>query len=129
MIALSVAFLMLTVSLLPLGPLTITVYHAVPEQTDSSPLVTADGTKLTKQIIENSNYCAVSQDLLRRVNYGDALLIPGKGVWWVHDTMHAGVRGYVDLLVPVGVMGKWENVKVYHLSGKEYRVRQRLMEE
>ena len=101
----------------------ITVYHAVEAQTDASPLVTADGSRITPEVIEHGRYCAVSQELLwfkgGALHFGDTIRVEGigelSGSWIVHDTMWAGVTGYVDLLVPLGTMGVWtEGVEVSH---------------
>jgi len=102
----------------------VTVYHAVPEQTDATPTATADGSRLTPAIIHNRRYCAVSQDLLwfrgGPLHYGDSVLVDIDselaGLWIVHDTMHENVTGYVDLLVPQDVTVCWvaEGVKVRH---------------
>ena len=89
----------------------ITVYHAVPEQTDNTPRVTADGTR----IVDGQRIAAVSQELLwyngGPVRYGDYLWVEIdselRGLWQVHDTMWAGVTGYVDLLTGPEVYECW----------------------
>ena len=114
----------------------ITVYHAVPEQTDDDPFTTADGTTWDTETIAGQRIAALSREMLDRwggpVEYGDAILveIPGSdlsGVWWVRDTMANKVykggaweplRGYVDLLVPAHVMGCWQRgMRVYLIGG------------
>ena len=115
----------------------ITVYHPVPEQTDDTPLVTADGTRIEgKQRI-----AAVSQELLwyngGPVRYGDYIWVEVDmaelaGLWRVHDTMWEGVDSYVDLLVESHIEECWITergqetrpghgchlgLKVYHIGG------------
>lgn len=114
-------------ALLPLPVEVVTVYHAMAEQTDSTPLVTADGSYLTPEIIQEGRYCAVSQDLLwftgGILRWGDAIWVDIDGdlagQWFVHDTMAAGLTGYVDLLVPEDVLECWiaEGARVRHPGG------------
>jgi hypothetical protein len=103
----------------------VTTYHATVEECDDSPLTTADGTTWKATSIANRRIAAVSQDLLWRnggpVRFGDWLWVDvpdGQlaGLWRVHDTMWAGVQGYVDLLVPAGHNACWrhEDVVVRH---------------
>ena len=99
---------------------TVTIYHAVPSQTDDTPMITADGTDLSEVDISQARYCALSRDLLSRWGgpfcYGDAISIESgdpaiDGIWYVHDTMAARWTNRVDLLMPVSVKGgKWEDV-------------------
>jgi len=121
----------------PLPIEVITVYHAVPEQTDDAPLVTADGTRIEgKQRI-----AAVSQELLwyngGPVRYGDYIWVEVDmaelaGLWRVYDTMWEGVDSYVDLLVESHIEECWITeegqetrprhgchlgLKVYHIGG------------
>jgi hypothetical protein len=92
----------------------VTVYHAVPAETDDTPRVTADGTHVVN--VRRQRICAVSLELLASrggpVDFGDWLWVDvGRSVfsgpWQVHDTVAAGFAGYVDLLVPVGVNECW----------------------
>ena len=117
----------------------ITVYHAVPEQTDSTPRITADGTRIDPDNI--GRIAAVSQELLwyngGPVRYGDYLWVEIdselRGLWQVHDTMWAGVTGYVDLLTGPEVLECWitergkelwprlncmDGLTVYHIGGE-----------
>ena len=100
----------------------VTVYHATAAQTDDTPLVTADGTRVTS----DSRICALSRELLERwggpVRYGDAVWVevPDRelaGLWFVHDTMSAEVSGYADLLVPEGVLECWHDGPVRVAGG------------
>lgn len=92
----------------------VTVYHSVPAQTDDEPLVTADGTVVGSV----SRICALSQELLLPwgglVRFGDAVwvTVPDRGLsglWLVHDTTAPEISGYVDLLVPEGVLECWHD--------------------
>ena len=107
----------------PLPVRVVTVYHAVSAETDGSPLVTADGTRIGGVA---QRICAVSQDLLGMnggpVAYGDWLWVDVpdaglSGLWWVHDTMWDGVTGYVDLLVPHSVNRCWRSADAVVANG------------
>ncbi len=101
---------------------TVTVYNAVPEQTNGNPLVTADRSKIDLEKLNNGTlrWCAVSRDLLKTggLRYGDKIKIESddqriSGIWEVHDTMHKRYENYVDLLMPTHIRtGKWKNVKI-----------------
>jgi len=86
---------------------TVTVYHAVIGQTDSTPHILADGTKIDVDRAGSYRYCALSRDLLERWGgefaYGDTIAIDGigsfSGYWIVKDTMNARWTNRVDLLV------------------------------
>ena len=128
------ALVALVTFITPLRPLPVevaTVYHAVPEQTDNTPRVTADGTHITG----DQRIAAVSQELLwyngGPVRYGDYLWVEIdselRGLWQVHDTMWEGVTGYVDLLTGPEVLECWVTeerggcaigLRVYHIGGE-----------
>ena len=105
----------------------ISVYHAVEAQTDASPLVTADGSRITPEIVEGGRWCAVSQELLwfkgGQLHFGDVIQVdidsPLSGSWIVKDTMHESITGYVDLLVSEGINECWiaEGAQVKHPGG------------
>ena len=86
---------------------TVTVYHAVESQTDDTPHITADGTKIDVRNAGDYRYCALSRDLLSRwggnYSYGDTVIVYGaghlSGAWIVKDTMHPRWKNRVDLLV------------------------------
>lgn len=97
---------------------TATVYHAVAEQCDGSPLVTASGAKIssTESAYEH-RYLAVSRDLLDVFPYGTMVEVSGcgelDGEWVVADTMNRRYKGYIDLLInPDMKGGKWEGVRI-----------------
>ena len=68
-----------------IGNMTITSYRSVPEQTDSSPFITATGEHVTPHGV------ALSRDLLKRwggpIDYGDYIYIEGHGIKVVNDCM------------------------------------------
>jgi 3D (Asp-Asp-Asp) domain-containing protein len=96
-----------------------TVYNAVPSQTDSSPMVTADGTDLAGLDLSKVRYCALSRDLLARwggpLHYGQVVHVEGAGDldggWEVHDTMNKRFTNHIDFLVPATrKTGKWSTL-------------------
>lgn len=111
---------------LSLGDLTVTIYHAVPEQTDSTPMTTASNLDLTDLDLEAERICALSRDLLERwggpIQYGDQVYIdlpdPDLRGWWtVEDTMAARWTNRADLLVPTSrTGGKWTQVEAWTVS-------------
>ena len=74
---------------------TVTVYNACESQCDDDPFITADGSVIDPENIENLNWIAVSQDLLMKgLNYGDVveLICPSDpsihGFYEIHDCMN-----------------------------------------
>lgn len=111
---------------LGLGDLTVTIYHAVPEQTDSTPMITASNLNLTGLDLEAERICALSRDLLKRwggpIQYGDQVYLdlpdPELRGWWtVEDTMAARWTNRADLLVPTSrTGGKWTQVEAWTVN-------------
>tara|TARA_Y100000593_G_C4183936_1_gene273392 strand:- start:171 stop:644 length:474 start_codon:yes stop_codon:yes gene_type:complete len=86
---------------------TATMYEPLPTQTDSTPNITADGTRISIKYAGKYRYLAVSRDLLDIVSYGDYVVIEGingtyDGVWQVKDTMHPRWENRIDLLCNPG---------------------------
>ena len=75
--------------------MTATVYHAVIEQTDSTPFVTAS--------MKHINGASVCIEGISREFDGD---------WTVQDRMNKRFTKRIDFLVNVGTMGKWNNIKI-----------------
>jgi 3D (Asp-Asp-Asp) domain-containing protein len=89
-----------------------TAYNSIPNQTDSTPFVTATGSRTRFGIV------ALSRDLLRRIPYGSIVRIEDLGNWSngrgrgtynrmlsgvnfiVEDTMHIRKRNTVDVWMP-----------------------------
>lgn len=88
---------------------TVTVYHAVAGQTDSSPFITASGFRIDPSAPGRHRIVAVSRDLRKRFGFGSRVLIlgvgPFSGVWRVEDAMARRWKRRVDLLVDGKVRG------------------------
>lgn len=92
-----------------------TVYNALPGQTDSSPNVTADQSKIieSKVISGKQRWIAISQEMRKTYKYGDTVVVSGSsqpkfnGEWVVHDCMNKRFKSKIDFLVPKTVkLGK-----------------------
>lgn len=86
---------------------TLTTYMASNDQTDSTPLLTASGFKISSaKTARKHKIIAVSRDLKKRLKWGDAVRISnaGKydGVYYVHDLMNKRFRNKIDILINVG---------------------------
>ena len=101
---------------------TVTMYNPSPEQTDSTPNQTADGTIINPERASEYRYIALSRDLLRRwggpFNYGDYVMLKGTegydGIYQVRDTMAPKFINRVDILRTQG--SKWfkfDNATLY----------------
>jgi len=97
---------------------TATIYHATPEQTDSTPHITA-----SNKIIDLGNplkhrWIAVSRDLeAKGLTFGVRVCVTGAGnldgIWTVQDRMHHRWTNRIDFLVNEDLKsGKWKNVRV-----------------
>ena len=98
---------------------TLTMYHPTKHQTDSTPDITADGTKINIWKASEYRYVAVSRDLLSRwggpLDYGDWIVIEGagknSGVYQVRDTMNPKWVKRVDVLKTPGTRQfKYDNI-------------------
>ena len=101
---------------------TVTMYNPSPEQTDSTPNQTADGTIINPERASEYRYIALSRDLLRRwggpFNYGDYVMLKGTdgydGIYQVRDTMAPKFINRVDILRTQGSNWfKFDNVTLY----------------
>lgn len=107
---------------------TVTVYNPVKEQTDSSPLETADGSRINLSKLERDKirWVAVSRDLLKnnKLSYGDKIILKSSNlpeelndlVWEVRDTMNPKWKNRIDLLSLNRKLGKWEDVKILKIK-------------
>ena len=100
---------------------TATIYHAVEEQTDSTPNITASGYEINMADPLSDRIIAVSWDLENVYGFkmGDMVHVSGTGVldgiWFVRDRMNKRFRKRIDFLVPQAMKGgKWENVILNH---------------
>ena len=112
----------------------LTGYHPVPEQTDSTPDITADGTKFDIDRAGEYKYVALSRDLLthfnRRgadINFGDYIFIKGTpdgaqdGIYQVRDTMNKRHTQWIDILLTPGERSfYYKNVLMYKVENPEF---------
>ncbi|PSR55319.1 hypothetical protein AHMF7605_18310 [Adhaeribacter arboris] len=105
---------------------TASVYYPEEAQTDSTPLITADGSQINETHPKKHKWIAVSRNLLTRwgghIDYGDKVHVSGiskrlDGVYIVRDTMKKRLRNRIDILVGPDdkVMGHWSGVKLTKL--------------
>jgi 3D (Asp-Asp-Asp) domain-containing protein len=103
------------------------VYYPVPGQTDSTPFITADGSRINEKNPKKHRWIAVSRDLHSRwggdISFGDSLRVTGlsdklDGLYIVRDVMNQRIRNRIDILVGQhdNVMGYWKDVKVAKLN-------------
>ena len=113
----------------PIKPINVTasVYFPVKNQTDDSPLITADNSKINPSKPRKHRWIAVSRNLLRRwggsIDYGDTLKVSGiskrmDGHYVVRDTMNKRIRNRIDILVGPkdNIMGFWKDVEISKLN-------------
>lgn len=97
---------------------TATVYNAVPNQTDSTPLITASNKKIDAYNPGKHRWLAVSRDLeAHGFTFGAEVCVENagqmNGVWTVEDRMNRRFTNKIDFLVDNNiVLGKWHNVKI-----------------
>ena len=90
---------------------TVTMYQPVSYQTDSTPNILADGTRIRTKEASNYKFIAVSRNLLKRwggwLDYGDFVLLKGTtekdGVYQVRDTMNPRWVNRIDILESIDV--------------------------
>ena len=86
-----------------IGTVTVTMYHPVPKQTDSSPYITASGFRLDKKNPKKDRIIAISRDLKQKLDFGDTVILQGIGKWdgeyVVHDVMNKRFRNRIDILI------------------------------
>ena len=105
---------------------TATIYNAVPGQTDDTPLITADGTRLHPRSVNQYRFVAVSRDLLKKnggfLEYGDYIIVENtngryNGIWQVKDTMNPRWKNRIDFLVDKKTPhNKFEDVMIFHID-------------
>ena len=107
---------------------TVTTYNPTRQQCDSTPNITADGTKFNIWKASSYRYVALSRDLLSRwggpFNYGDYIVIEGTGerdgVYQVRDTMNPKWTNRVDILT-TNDRFKYNNITMYkYVEEEEY---------
>ena len=104
---------------------TVTMYHPTRGQTDSTPNILADGTKIKIHQASEYKFVAVSRNLLKRwggwLDYGDFIVLTGTdgkdGVYQVKDTMNRRFVNRIDILESPGTKPyKFENAKILKTS-------------
>ena len=90
----------------------VTMYHPVTQQTDATPDILADGTRIKITKASEYKFIAVSRNLLKRwggaLNFGDFVLLRGTkngakdGVYQVRDVMNARFVNRIDVLESPG---------------------------
>jgi len=89
---------------------TVTMYHPVTRQTDSTPNILADGTRIRVHKASEYRFIAVSRNLLKRwggwLDYGDFVFLKGTdgkdGMYQVRDSMNARFVNRIDILESPG---------------------------
>ena len=103
----------------------VTMYPTVYPQTDDTPNITADGTRIRIGKASQYKFVALSRNLLKRwggpFDYGDLILIKGTGrkdgVYHVRDTMNPKWVNVVDILESTHVEPyKFTGVHIYKLN-------------
>ncbi len=102
----------------------VTMYQPTYQQTDNTPNITADGTKIRISKASQYKFVALSRNLLARwggpFDYGDFILLKGTdgkdGVYQVRDTMNPKWVNVVDILESKHVQPyKFTNVNIFKL--------------
>ena len=99
---------------------TVTTYNPTRRQCDSTPNITADGTRINPKKATQYRYVALSRDLLSRwggpFEYGDYIVIEGTdgrdGIYQVRDTMNPRWTNRVDILTTNSKF-KYDNIVMY----------------
>lgn len=100
---------------------TATMYRPTRTETDDSPDILADGTRILVAEASRYRFLAMSRNLLKRwdgpFNYGDYVVVDGagkhSGIWQVKDTMNPRWQNRIDFLQSPGTkIFKYENVVV-----------------
>ena len=99
---------------------TVTTYNPTLEQCDTTPNITADGTRIKPWIATDYRFVALSRDLISRwggpFEYGDYIVIEGTGKWdgiyQVRDTMNPKWTNRVDILTTNSKF-KYDNITMY----------------
>ena len=103
----------------------VTMYQPTRHQTDSTPNITADGTRIKISRASDYKFVALSRNLLSRwggpFEYGDFILIKGTagkdGVYQVRDTMNPKWVNMVDILESTNVKPyKYVDAQIYKMN-------------
>lgn len=104
-----------------------TYYNPTRKQCGSTPLITADGSKINMAKLKRGElrWVAVSRDLRSRFKYGDTIWIDSddmrlRGKWVVRDTMNPKHKNRIDILTAnKKYMDKPIRVKITNLKRKK----------
>jgi 3D (Asp-Asp-Asp) domain-containing protein len=95
---------------------TVTVYHAVPEQCNSDPGHTASMFKLNLSDPYSHKIIAVSRDLLKKYPFGSCVVVKGTdydGTYQVQDLLNKRYKKRIDILINLDMpIGKWTNATI-----------------
>ena len=100
---------------------TVTMYHPIRQQTDSTPNILADGTQIKIHQASEYKYIEVSRNLLKRwggwLEFGDFIVLTGTddkdGVYQVRDTMNKRFVNRIDILESPGTKPyKFDSAKI-----------------
>ena len=103
----------------------VTMYQPVYPQTDKTPNITADGTRIKISKASEYKFVALSRNLLKRwggpFDYGDFILLRGTdhkdGVYQVRDTMNPKWVNMVDILESTDVKPyKYVDAQIYKMN-------------
>ena len=103
----------------------VTMYQPVYPQTDDTPNITADGTRIRIGKASQYKFVALSRNLLKRwggpFDYGDFILLKGAGkkdgVYQVRDTMNPKWVNVVDILESTHVEPyKYTDAQIFKLN-------------
>ena len=103
----------------------VTMYQPVYPQTDMTPNITADGTRIRISKASQYKFVALSRNLLKRwggpFDYGDFILLKGAGnkdgVYQVRDTMNPKWVNVVDILESEYVQPyKYTDAQIFKLN-------------
>ena len=108
---------------------TVTTYNPTRQQCDSTPNITADGTRINPKRATQYRYVALSRDLISRwggpFDYGDYIVIEGTGKWdgvyQVRDTMNPKWVKRVDILT-TNSRFKYNNITMYKYVDNDYLI-------
>ena len=101
------------------------MYQPVYPQTDKTPNITADGTRIKISKASEYKFVALSRNLLKRwggpFDYGDFILLRGTdhkdGVYQVRDTMNPKWINMVDILESTDVKPyKYVDAQIYKMD-------------
>lgn len=106
---------------IPSEVVTVTTYTPSEAETDSTPLVTASGFKISERNPKKHRIVAVSRDLKRKYKFGTKIRIKGAGKYdgeyTIRDVMNKRHRNRIDILVGRrDKQTKIKKVKVYRVD-------------